>query len=214
MNRSQLLAIVKAYIQAVVKPLNRDRYMQESAYVDAFLGRLDGEIDLDGSDSTIIFTPTVVADRGRGTAESKFGADFAIVFESNGIEEDIKKAILGQAKNGEVDSLNNTEKKRLLDQCSKMASVTKQYMVLEAPMIGNPIPTIRIGLPIKKGLPTLSQRIPFDEYLVDYIISCTHGDRRKEFIEAVGHSKLPTLGIVTNNLTLEPDPAPRRNMGM
>ena len=199
-----MLSVVNKYVANATSRLGRQRYAQESAYVDAFLGRLDGIIDLGDGNGTIDLRATVVADRGQGAAEHKFGADFALVFD--GIKEPIKinKAILGQAKGGCLEQLVRSEKLRLIEQCEKMAAATQHYLVLEAPSDNGAIPTVRIGT--YKDQRWAEERIPFDEYLVDYVISCNHGDRRDQFIRAVGDSKLLTLQIVAEDVSLEPDP--------
>jgi len=204
MRRTEILNEVNNYVSKAVSRLDRQRYAQESAYVDAFLGRLDGEIDFGENNGIIDLQSTVVADRGPGAAEHQFGADFALVFKSNGGALNINKAIIAQAKNGVIEKLSSTENARLTTQCKKMAAVTQHYFVLEAPIKNHAIPTIRLGTYENKQWS--SEQIPFDEYLVDHIISCQHGDRRDQFIHAVGDSKLPTLKVHTTNLIFEPDP--------
>lgn len=209
MHRTEILNEVKDYVSKAVSRLERNRYAQESAYVDAFLGRLDGKIDLGQNDGVIDLRSTIVADRGPGAAEHKYGADFALVFKSNNGALKVSKAILAQAKNGTLEKLSSVENIRLKTQCRKMAAVTQHYFVLEAPTDNYVIPTIRLGS-YQNGQWS-SARIPFDEYLVDHIISCQHGDKRTDFIDAVGHSKLPTLKVLTTNLTFEPDPPSDNN---
>lgn len=204
MRRSALLKKVSNYVRNAASPLERQRYVQEGAYVPAFLARLEGKIDLGTNNGTIELRATVVADKGPGAAERKFGADFALVFKSNGGPQNINKAIIAQAKNGHIESMSRGEVSRLRDQCKHMASATEHYFVLEAPLHDGNIPTVRLGT--HKNQSWASASIPFDAYLVDHIISCQHGDRRKTFIDAVGNSRLLTLKVNTTNLTFEPDP--------
>ncbi len=84
---------IKQYFLNVCSRLDRTRYAHESAYVDALIGRLDGELDFGEDYGSIVFTPTIVADRGPACAENLYGADFAIVFESKNVKEPIQKAI-------------------------------------------------------------------------------------------------------------------------
>lgn len=204
MYRTEILKEVNTYVINALSRLDRQRYAQESAFVDAFLGRLDGKINFGKNNGLIDLQSTIVADRGPGAAEHKFGADFAILFKSSGGLQNIKKAIIAQAKNGAVEQLSSAEKARLTTQCKKMAEVTQHYFVLEAPIKSYAIPTIRIGSSQNKLWS--SAQVPFDEYIVDNIISCKHGDRRDQFIHAVGESKLSTLKINATNLTFKPDP--------
>jgi hypothetical protein len=209
MYRSDLLREVSNYILNAVSRLDRLRYAQESAYVDAFLGRLDGTIDLGENNGILDLKATVVADRGRGAAENVYGADFALIFESIGGNLDVKKAILAQAKNRTLENLSNSEMSRLNLQCQKMAAATAHYFVLEAPLENCSIPTVRLGIFENKRWS--EEQLPFDEYLVDQVISCMHGDRRKKFIKAVGDSKLSGLRVLANGVSFEPDP-PRRKL--
>ncbi len=140
MHRSEILNEVKNYVSKAVSRLDRQRYAQESAYVDAFLGRLDGKIDFGDNNGIIDLQSTVVADRGSGAAEHQFGADFALVFKSNGGALNINKAIIAQAKNGVIEKLSSAENARLTTQCKKMAAVTQHYFVFEAPIKNHGIP--------------------------------------------------------------------------
>lgn len=94
----------------------------------------------------------------------------------------------------------------LLEQCSKMSKYTEHYFVLEAPLEDGEIPKLRIGS--HKDNTWYPNSIGLDEYLVDFVISCTHGDRREEFILAVQKSNLKQLNVITLGLDFEPDPKP------
>lgn len=210
---------VKKYIESACKRLDRARYTQESAYVDAFIARLDGELNFGEDKGTINFTPTIVADRGAGSAESKYGADFAIVFESENIEHPIRKAIISQAKNCVLDKLSAAEIKRLNTQCIKMANITNDYIILEAPSVAGAIPTIKIGNPATSSWE--AESISFDDYLLDHILSCQHGDRRPGFIDGVATSKLSGIRVDVNGIEYIPEVKPKnrssqkpRNGGM
>ena len=204
MHRQDILDAVTDHVLKAVKRLDRKRYAQESAYVDAFLGRLDGVINFGKDYGTIDIKSTIVADRGPGAAEHKFGADFALTFESTGIPSPLKKAILGQAKNGDISKLGTSEALRLTGQCKKMASVTRSYVVLEAPLEPDAIPNIRLGN--YKNYNWKIKSIPFPEYLVDQVVACHHGDTNPVFINAVADSKLSQIKITTKGLEYEPDP--------
>lgn len=199
---------VKDYFLQACEPLNRIRYAQESAYVDAFIARLEGEIDFGQDYGLIKFTPTIVADRGYGSAESKYGADFAIVFKSKGIDIPIDKAIISQAKNGTVDKLSNSESLRLKGQCEKMARITENYIVLETPNLAGAMPTVRIGVPKAKLWGAVS--IPFDEYFLNQVLSCQHGDKRKDFITGVASSKLSGIKVDVDGIKYTPFVKPRK----
>lgn len=208
MDNQEIRKKVKDYFLKACSRLNRTRYAQESAYVDALIGRLDGVLNFGDDNGFIEFTSTIVADRGAGCAESLYGADFSIVFQSENVSEPIHKAILSQAKNGTVEGLPKNEVTRLGDQCEKMARFTNHYIVLEAPDEDGAIPTIRIGTPSSKSWG--KNRIGLDDYFLDLILSCKHGDRRKDFVGAVTNSKLAGLTVDVNGIEYTPTPKPRK----
>ena len=208
MDNSEIEKRVKQYFSDACSRLNRIRYAQESAYVDALIGRLDGVLDFGEGNGSIEFTSTVVADRGPGSAESLYGADFSIVFKSESVEEPISKAILSQAKNDTVDGMPKEEISRLREQCKKMSRFTHDYIVLEAPTMAGAVPTIRLGTPSNKAWG--KKRIGLDDYFLELVLSCKHGDRRPDFIKGVASSKLSGLTVDVNGLEYTPTPKPRK----
>ncbi|GGW41113.1 hypothetical protein [Vreelandella hamiltonii] len=171
MDNKEIEEKVKSYFKNACSRLDRVRYSQESAYVDALIGRLDGILDFGDGNGSIVFKPTIVADRGPGSAENLYGADFAIVFESENVDKPINKAILSQAKNGNVQQLAKAESTRLGEQCEKMARFTDSYIVLEAPKDDGAVPTVRIGTPINKSWENIQMGL--DDYFLELVLSCT-----------------------------------------
>lgn len=208
MDHEEVRKRVKEYFHNACSRLNRARYTQESAYVDALIGRLDGVLDLGDEDGSIEFSPTIVADRGPGCAENLYGADFAIEFQSENVDEPIHKAILSQAKNGCVDKMPKAEVIRLGKQCEKMARFTNSYIVLEAPDDDGVMPTVRIGTPKSNSWGEI--RVGLDDYFLDLVLSCEHGDRRPSFLKGVASSNLKGLTIDVNGLEYTPTPKPRK----
>ncbi len=211
MHRSELLLAVRQHVEVAASRLDKARFSQEGAYAIAFIGRLDGVINLGGENGLIDIKSTIVNDRGPGAAEKKYGADFALVFEGWFKNETIRKAVLSQAKNNKIEDIGNQETIRLMGQCSLMAKRTDSYVVMESPESKYGIPTVRIGNPENSRWSDYS--IPFHEYIVDKLIACKHGDRREKFIDAVSDSGLSKLGVVTRGLVYEPDP-PSYSNGM
>ncbi|WJG22002.1 hypothetical protein [Vibrio furnissii] len=208
MDNAEIEKRVKQYFSDACSRLNRVRYAQESAYVDALIGRLDGVLDFGEGNGSIEFTPTVVADRGPGSAESLYGADFSIVFKSQNVEVPISKAILAQAKNDDVDTMPKEEVTRLREQCKKMSRFTNEYIVLEAPKMAGAVPTIRLGTSGTNAWGKI--RMGLDEYFLELVLSCKHGDRRPEFIRGVASSNLSGLTVDVNGLEYTPTPKPRK----
>ncbi len=210
MDTEEIKKLVKLYFHNACKVLDRTRYEQEHAYVDALIGRLDGVLDFGEGNGSIVFTPSIITDRGPGSAESLYGADFAIVFKSENVSKPIHKAILSQAKNGNVDRMVKAESIRLSEQCEKMARFTNDYIVLEAPSKSGAVPTIRLGIPSSNSWG--QNRIGLDDYFLELVLSCKHGDTRKDFVKGVATSKLKGLTIDVDGLEYTPTPKPR-NLG-
>ncbi|MFP3614730.1 hypothetical protein SB778_32110 [Paraburkholderia sp. SIMBA_050] len=133
----------------------------------------------------------VVNDRGAHSAESEFGADFAIVFESTS---GVSKAVLGQAKGSDIDTLPPAERKNFLRQCGLIAQRTKHFVGLEAPTELNTMPIVRKGVSGPPVSIEVGRRL--DDYLADVFIACQHGDRRNGFVQAVKTSDLLQLRVM------------------
>ena len=79
---------------------------------------------------------TDVDDRGRASAESRFGADFGIVAEVSDGSATIRKDILVQAKLGLVSDLTDAERNELMRQIRNMKRVVDAPKVMEIPALG------------------------------------------------------------------------------
>lgn len=202
MNDKQIISEISKHIKNSYKNLDRTRYRQEPAYINALMGKLDGKIFDDGNGKKVQFIVTIVDDRGPNAAENKYGADFAIVFEKTDGKNQLSKAILGQGKNGKSDDLNLSEKERLIGQCEKMYIHTSEYIVLEAPIDSSNIPMVRVGDP-RNPLKIDTQRYTLENYFLNKFIACSHGDKRDEFVKAVQDSTLNQLRIITTGLDLD-----------
>lgn len=174
--------------------ISSDSFNQESAYTNAFLGRLKG-VAYEGIYGKVEFYPTIVADRGPSSAEKKWGADFAITAILEQGSKRYKKAILGQAKKGSIDSFTAKEKRNLLEQIRKMKSATSAPKVLEIPDLKRGTPTILSGNSILKGKPPYV-RMKFENYILGRVMICFEGDLRPYFVDAVRESKLSRLEII------------------
>lgn len=177
-------------VESACWQLRRSRFQQEPGYVAALMGKLAG-MDIQIGSSWL--TTTVVNDHGPHCAESEFGADFAIIFESTS---GTSKAVLGQAKGSSIESLSPKERKNFFGQCQLMAKKTKHFIGLEVPKEPDTMPIVRMGL---SGPPVdieLGRRL--DDYLADIFIGCQHGDRRNEFVRAVEKSDLLRLRVMVS----------------
>lgn len=97
---------------------------------------------------------------------------------------------------------------RLREQCRKMSLFTNDYIVLEAPKMAGTVPTIRLGTPSNNAWG--KTRMGLDEYFLELVLSCKHGDRRPDFIRGVVNSKLSGLTVDVNGLEYTPTPKPRK----
>ncbi|WP_349606980.1 hypothetical protein [Cupriavidus sp. DF5525] len=175
-------------VELACRQLSRLAFQQEPAYVAALMGKLAGmQIQIGSS----WLRTSVVNDRGPSSAESEFGADFAIVLESTS---GVSKAVLGQAKGSGIDSLPQNQQDNFLRQCGLMAQKTKHFIGLEAPTGTNTMPIVRKGI---WGPPlSIESGRRLDDYLADIFIACQHGDRRNGFVQAVKTSDLRQLRVL------------------
>lgn len=192
----EILERISWRVETIAHRVDPTRYAQEPAYVAAFLGRLDG-IVYSGPLGLVEFRSTIVADRGQNSAESKWGADFAITANIVMHQYCAQKGVIGQAKSGDIHGLARNEYSKLKAQCLKMHRVTSSAIVLSVPRDYPVIPsvhTLRFPGTLDDSL-EISHGYPFDEYLID-ILYCKHGDKRHEFVSAISESDLNRLHLL------------------
>ncbi|WP_146039421.1 MULTISPECIES: hypothetical protein [unclassified Variovorax] len=157
----------------------------------ALLGKLDATV-YDGPHGYLELRATSVDDRGPASAESISGADFAITaYVGTGMSQ-LKKAVLGQAKRGSVESLKPSETSRLAGQVAKLRERTKHFVVFETPQARGET----VG--VRRSMPANPIRLHAPQTLEDYLeqlVRCSHGDRRQVFVEAVQDASLPELSV-------------------
>src|SRR5580698_7134236 len=120
------------HVSQAIKRMDPVRYTQEPAYVAALFGKLDAVVYHDAG-LMVELRSTIVGDRGRKSAESRWGADFCLVASISGPKEKQEKAVLGQAKRGSLIDLATADAGDFREQALKM-SVAKQAIVgLEVP---------------------------------------------------------------------------------
>lgn len=192
---------MRRHVEFAIGRLDPQRYAQEPAYVGALLARLDGVV-YQGTAGRLEIRSTVVADRGRGSAESMSGADFAIVASLRAENVRTEKGVLGQAKAGSLTQLSSSRSDGFNEQCQKMAHLTKAVLGLEVPRhLGEAVIVreITVEAPVTGVAPSrvrLGRPQPLADYFVDRILGCMHGDTRADFINAIGNSKLSHFWII------------------
>lgn len=145
------------------------------------IGKLDGVV-YDGAHGRLELVGVPVDDRGRGAAESIAGADFALTAVITKLGSSTTKAVLGQAKGGDVDHLNASERNRLNGQVRKMRERTKHYVIVETPIDPSETVAVRRSKPRDPRFRYAGQTLA--DYL-ELMIACRHGDTRKGFSAAV-----------------------------
>jgi hypothetical protein len=187
---SQIQEAIQKHVAEAISRVSPKRYEQEAAYVAALIARLDG-VAYEGSAGRVEFIGTVVTDRGPNSAESRWGADFAITASLTQGERTSHKAVLGQAKRGTIKNLSQREQARLEQQCDLMKSTTSSCLILETP---------HIALEDYLDTPTVrmlgdEDSMTFADYITDHLIVCTHGDRRPDFVIRASNSRLNSLYV-------------------
>jgi len=174
--------------------LDPARFEQEPAYTAALLGRLEG-VAYREADGSVVFKVTNVNSIGPGCAEDTFGADLAITAEISKGDLRVVKAILAQAKRGDLRDLASSRREDLVDQIQKMRHFTRSpKVVLYRDFNGQRVPEVASGIRIMNGLKT--KPIPLPDYFVRRILPTLDGDTRPDFVAAVQESSLGKLEVI------------------
>ena len=211
------------HITNVIKRIDCSRFSQEPQYVAALFGRLDAMV-YESARFSLELRSTIVDDRGRGSAESNWGADFALVASITQGSDSMEKAVLGQAKRGSLTRLSPSGSEKFRIQAVKMSRATSDLIGLEVPTTNEVQPTVRIidvpklhgNIPIysfdsfllrhehtitasNAGPPVaLTKHIPLGQYIYARLLRCIHGDIRPNFVQAVSDSKLTKLTAIAH----------------
>lgn len=213
---------IRSHVDRAVSRLNPARYHQEPAYVGALFAKLD-DVVFRGKELEIEILSTIVNDRGPGSAESIWGADFAVVAVLTTPGFVRKKAVLGQAKRGTLSRLTATDERRFVKQVRMMGQATWAIAGLEVPETADSGPLIRIvEIPRVYGetwaaQSPLSRRkyeirlepkvehgdapillgppLDLSTWIADELIYCSHGDEDERFVSSVAESSLQRLQV-------------------
>jgi hypothetical protein len=115
---------------------NRDGFPSKPAYVGANSARLIGTA-YDRGDAVVKFEATNIGDRGRGSAESRSGADLALTADVSDRRVALRKAVLVQAKLGSIGELHRGEMVDLYRQRALMKLMTRAPKVMQIVARGN-----------------------------------------------------------------------------
>lgn len=185
---------LKEHVRSALTKIERQRFFNEPSYTTALANRLEGVV-YDENGCYIEIKSTDVDHQGRGAAEKWSGADMAITAIISNNEHRIEKAILIQAKRGNVAKLPPQKKTELNSQIKKMKQYTKSPKVMQ---IVDGETKRRVG--ILSGNKILSNEscktFDLEDYFVRRILTTLDGDTHKDFVEAVQEHSLCKLRII------------------
>lgn len=187
---------VRAHVRRAVEGVSSASFRQEPAYTAALLARLAG-VAYEGPDGSVVFRATNVDSIGPGAAERWSGADLAITAEISRGNLTVRKAILAQAKLGELDDLPTGERGRLVGQIVDMRRFTRSPKVILIRELGDVRePLVASGIRIAGNLRT--QALPLPDYFVRRLLTTLDGDTRPPFVAAVQESRLKQLRVLAS----------------
>jgi hypothetical protein len=192
----EVVNAIKTHVRKAVEGVDPNRYKQEPQYTTALISKLEGTA-YKGEHGSVVFQSTAINDRGPGSAEYKYGADFAITATISDGYTTIKKAILVQAKLGKVEKLSPAKKSELKDQIKKMQQLVDAPKVLEIPEeSGRRNPAMISGNRILKDETFTPMELP--EYFVARVSTTLDGCTDKKIVETVQHSSLPRVNVTAD----------------
>lgn len=182
---------VTQHIANAIESVAPERYRQEPPYVAALAKAMEGTA-YQGSDGSVVFSSTVIDDRGRNSAEHRFGADLAITAEISSPTDRIRKAIFIQAKLGNIQDLRREDHDFLKRQIEKMQQTTRSPKVMEIlDSGGERIPRMISGRKIVAG--EAFRPIALPAYFTARVLTTLDGDTSEEFVDAVQDSSLTQI---------------------
>jgi len=191
---SHIREAVRAHVRRAIEDVNPKRFAQEPPYVTALLARLEGTA-YEGTDGSVVFRATNVDSIGRGSAERWSGADFALTADISRGDLRVIKAILAQAKLGDLEDLPAVERGRLVGQIQEMRHLTRSPKVLLVRELdGRREPLMASGQIIAEG--GAAQRLSLPDYFVRRLLTTFDGDTRPEFVAGVQESSLQQLRVL------------------
>jgi len=111
-----------------LEDMSEGRAQQEPAITDRLIAYIQNETR--NSNSSLMWSAMTLTDRGRGSQEKKYGADFVGSIEIKIKGFNVKKGFLAQAKKVEpTDSYSNAEYGKLKSQCEDMLKLSPASFV-------------------------------------------------------------------------------------
>jgi hypothetical protein len=190
---AEVVAAVKQHISRAIEAVDPARYGQEANYTAALASQLEG-VAYEGEHGAVEFRSTVFDDRAAGSAESRYGADFAITATISDGHTTIRKAILVQAKLGRLDEMNTADAEFLRSQLEKMKQLVDAPKAMEIPEHGGRrYPAMVSGNNILDGKPYTPMELP--EYFTSRVITTLDGSTERKVVDRVQNSSLPRVDV-------------------
>lgn len=191
-----VVAAVKRHVAAAVNAISPERFRQEAQYTTALVSRLQGTV-YEGREGWVSFDSTVFDDRGRNSAEHRYGADFAITATISDHQTTVRKAILVQAKLGRIDRLRKAEADFLRDQLQKMKALTPAPKIMQIPEAnGLRTPEMVSGTRVLNDEPYVPMDLP--DYFAARVLTTLDGCTKPQIVEAVQDSSLKRVNLIAN----------------
>ena len=193
----EFLSELREKIQNAFFDLQPERFGQEPKYTSALLGRLHGIEVRSRYGEYVRIEATDIDDRGAGSAESRYGADFAITATVGDSNQKIRKAILVQVKNQSIDTLPPSQEKDLKEQIKKMKTVVSSPKVAGIRRSrGSAILEVSSGNKVLYGEEYTKSDFP--AYFNQRVITTLDGTTDETIVEALQESDLRKLDVLIN----------------
>jgi len=190
----EVVSSVKEHVRRAIEAVDPARYRQEANYTAALVSQLEG-VAYQGQHGLVAFRSTVFDDRGAGSAESLYGADFAITATVSDGTRTIRKAILVQAKLGYLNDMSAADAARLQSQIEKMKRLVDAPKVMEIPEdSGRRYPSMVSGNNVLYHHPYISMELP--DYFTARVTTTLDGATDAGVVEAVQDSSLQRVDVI------------------
>ena len=190
---SEVVAAVKRHVRSAIERTEPARFHQEAAYTVALISHLEGNV-YQGEYGSIEFRSTVFDDRGRGAAEHRLGADFAITAIISDGATTVRKVILVQAKLGELNTLGGAAGEFLRSQIAKMKHLVAAPKVMEIREVGRQrFPNMVSGNKLLENERYTPMALP--EYFTARVTTTLDGCTDPDVVHEVQDSSLPRIDV-------------------
>jgi hypothetical protein len=190
----EVVSAVKEHVRRAIEAVDPTRYGQEANYTAALVSQLEG-VAYQEQHGSVEFHSTVFDDRGPGSAESRYGADFAITATVSDGTTTIRKAILVQAKLGYLDDMSAADAAFLQSQIEEMKQLVDAPKVMEIPEdSGRRYPSMVSG---NNGLdhePYISMELP--DYFTARVTTTLDGTTDASVVDTVQDSSLSRVDLI------------------